>query len=332
MTTDLIIPPGAVPEVIAGQPLRQTAPAPDVIALLLANKQSAATRRAYAGDLADFFRAGDSGGPAPAAVQSFLQGATSEIALRLAVYKGEMLARGLAEATVNRRLAAVRSLLKFAHRIGGSVTDGRGLVDGEKVQSYRDTRGVDLKTLKRLVGLPAELHGDTLRGLRDAALLRLLGENALRRAEVCALDVGDFSLSEMRLQIIGKGRGTQKAPITLSPKCAGALAAYLVTAGHAADSAGPLFQSLDRRPGHKGARLTPNGLYGLIGDYGRRLGLDLTPHKLRHSAITAALDAGGTVREVQKLSRHAKLETLQRYDDSRADHQGKMSQLLSGLL
>ena len=129
------------------------APAPvslgsDPIALLLADKRSLATRRAYAGDLATFFRDG------PASVQAFLSLPVPVVALKLAAYKSEMLAAGLAEATVNRRLAAVRSLLQFSYRLGLSYTDGRGLVDGEKVTAYRDTRGVDVKTLKKLVALP----------------------------------------------------------------------------------------------------------------------------------------------------------------------------------
>jgi len=311
---------------------------PDAVALLLADKRSAATRRAYAGDLAAFF--GTPGrAPLPEAVGAFLALSAPEIALRLAVSKSAMLAAGLAEATVNRRLAAVRSLLKFSHRLGLAQTDGRGLVDGEKVHAYRDTRGTDLKALRRLLALPAEKHGaDTLRTLRDAALLRLLAENALRRAELCALRVSDFSLTGRRLLIAGKGRGTQKAPVTLSPKCAEALAAYLVAAGHAGNEAGPLFLSLDRRhtvsdPSRARGGLTAAGLYALIGAYGDALGLKLTPHKIRHSAITAALDAsGGDVRKVQKLSRHADLRTLTIYDDNRADHQGEMTGLLSGLL
>ncbi len=310
----------------------------DPIALLLADKRSPATRRAYASDLAAFF---GTPGQAPdrAAVAAFLSLTAPEVALRLATYKAGMLTAGLAEATVNRRLAAVRSLLKFSHRLGLAQTDGRGLVDSEKVTAYRDTRGTDLKALRRLLALPAELHGPgTLRTLRDGALLRLLAENALRRAEVCALSVGDFSLTEKRLYVLGKGRGSQKAPVTLSGKCAAALAAYLVAAGHAGDEAGPLFRNLDRRhtrtdPARAGGRLAPDGLHDLIAAYGDRLGLKLSPHKIRHSAITAALDAsGGDVRKVQKLSRHADLRTLTLYDDNRADHQGEMTGLLSGLL
>ena len=56
-------------------------------------------------------------------------------------------------------------------------------------------------------------------------------------------------------------------------------------------------------------------------------------HKLRHSAITAALDVtNGDVRRVQRLSRHARLETLQRYDDNRSDLQGEVTTLLAELL
>ncbi len=212
-------------------------------------------------------------------------------------------------------------------------------MDSEKIRAYRDTRGPDLKALRWLLALPAEMHGaGTLRTLRDAALLRLLAENALRRAEVCALNVGDFSLTERRRLITGKGRGTQKAPVTLSSKCAEAVAAYLVAAGHAGDGAAPLFHSLARRhtvaaPERVGGRLAPDGLHDLIQTYGEKMGLKLSPHKIRHSSITAALDAsGGDVRKVQKLSHHADLRTLTIYDDNRADAQGEMTGLLSGLL
>jgi integrase/recombinase XerC len=314
----------------------QPLPGDDPLAMLLADKRSPATRRAYAADLRDFFGSGTAD-PSPGDVRDFLALSATEIGMRLAKFKGAMIARSLSEATINRRLTAVRSLLKFSYRVGLAVTDGRGLVEGETPHTYRDTRGVDTDTIKRLLALPDELHGAaTVRALRDLALLRVLFENALRRAEVCSLDVGDFSLTEKRLSIVGKGK-TQKAPVTLSPGCAEAVARYLVAAGHASDEAGPLFRNLDRRhtKGRRtrpAPRLTPEGLYDLVRRYGTALGVKLAPHKLRHSAITAILDAtSGDVRTAQRLSRHKDVRTLQIYDDNREDLQGRASRMLSDL-
>jgi len=59
----------------------------------------------------------------------------------------------------------------------------------------------------------------------------------------------------------------------------------------------------------------------------------MSPHRVRHSAITTALDVtGGDVRRVQKLSRHANLNTLIIYDDNRMNAQAQVTELLDGLM
>ena len=261
----------------------------------------------------------------------FVGQAVPLLAQRLVLYREEMRAKGLAPATINRRLAAVRSLLKMCYRLGLSSVDGRNLIDGEKTKAYRDTRGTDLNHLKQLLALPDR---STLRGKRDYALLRLLCDNALRRAEVCALTVADFQPDEKRLAILGKGR-TEKEFITLHPSSAAAVAAYILASEHKEkqEREGPLFLTCDHRPQFAGTGLTSNGLYEVVKTCGSKIGLKLSPHKLRHSAITVALDkTGGDVRRVQKLSRHVKLETLILYDDNRTDQQGEITMLLGDLL
>ncbi len=298
----------------------------ELLRLLLADKRSEATKRAYAADLRDFF--GEELNPRE--VERFVSQPPAEIARVLTTYKGELLARGLTEATVNRRLAAIRSLLKFCYRLGWSQTDGRSLVEGERVVAYRDTRGVTPEIVKKL--FTAANTGD-LTGLRDVALLRLLCENALRRAEVCALNVEDFRPEERRLNILGKGKGTQKEPETLSERAIEALNRYLAVAGHGGNPEAPLLRNVDPRPEYNGLRLTGDGIYHIVRDLGARVGVpSLTPHKLRHTAITIALDlTDGNVRAVRDLSRHARLETLQRYDDNRRNFQGSVSEKLSNL-
>ena len=330
----------SVPEIIEGEivssPRWSQMGGDNVLALLLADKRSMATKRAYYGDIKQFF----GGDPTDDEVKNFLSWPPREIALKLNRYKGDLIAAQISEATINRRLAAIRSLLKFGWKLGLCQTDGRGLVDGEKATSYRDTRGVDLATMKELLALPAQLHPGvtkrgkvrpSLRALRDTAILRLFCEKALRRAELCKLDVADFDERARRIAILGKGRGTQKEFLTISRDCVRDIENYLDVAGH---KEGALFRNLDHRPRVAGARLSADGLYFLVKSYGAELDIpNLTPHKLRHSAITAALDATkGDLRRVKKFSRHKKYETLEIYDDNRADFAGEVTNLLSGLL
>jgi integrase/recombinase XerC len=305
------------------------------LALLLADKRSPSTKSAYYGDLVHFF----GGHPTDEEIFDFWSWPPREITKRMVRYKGDLINSKYAENTINRRLSAVRALLKLGWKLEICKTDGRGLVDGEKATAYRDTRGVDVETIKELLAAPMRLYPGvkkrgklqpSLRGLRDTAILRLLCEWALRRAEVCKLDVGDLDERQRRIAILGKGRGSQKEWITISRDMVRDLEHYLDVAGH---EDGALFRNLDHRPSVAGTRLTHDGLYWLIKQYGAELDIpNLTPHKLRHSAITAALDAtNGDVRRVKKFSRHKKYETLEIYDDNRADFGGEISNLLSGL-
>ncbi len=95
----------------------------------------------------------------------------------------------------------------------------------------------------------------------------------------------------------------------------------------------PLFIALDRAS--YGHRLTGTGVYKIVSQIAREAGINkpLSPHRIRHSGITAALEAtNGDVRKVQKLSRHSDLNTLMIYDDNRKNQQGEVTDLLADLV
>jgi integrase/recombinase XerC len=173
---------------------------------------------------------------------------------------------------------------------------------------------------------------DTLKGKRDYAILRLLWDNALRRGEVASLSIGDLDLDTRRLWILGKGRGSQKEAIALSNTTAAALQDWLL-ARRETNINKPLFIALDSVT--SGHRLSTTSIYEIVQHYAKNAGITkvLSPHRIRHSSVTAALEAtGGDVRRVQKLSRHANLNTLMIYDDNRLSHQGEISDLLADLV
>ncbi len=194
---------------------------------------------------------------------------------------------------------------------------------------YRETTGISFEVYRRMLAVPDR---STLKGKRDYAILRLLWDNALRRGEVERAEIKDLDLDGRSLLILGKGKGQQKVGVTLSRPTVEALLDWL-QARRCKDRNQPLFIALDRAS--YGHRLTGTAIYKLVDAVAAAAGVSkkLSPHRIRHSGITAALDAtGGDVRKVQKLSRHADLNTLMIYDDNRSDVQGEISDLLADLV
>lgn len=243
-------------------------------------------------------------------------------------YKGELIQKGLKSATINRRLAAIKSLVAFSYNCGHCDFMLES-VKGEKLSAYRDTTGVDPETFKRVLG---GIDRTSLKGIRDYALMMLLWSNALRRSEVSKANIGDFDPMTKTLRIFGKGRGNNAETVSLGKATVTAIEAWLEARGeHQPDKA--LFCSIN--PGYRDGRLSTQAIYNIVSTRCKDAGISKTmsPHRVRHSSITAALEAtGGDVRRVQKLSRHSSLNTLLIYDDNRKNHQKEVSDLLDGLV
>ena len=243
-------------------------------------------------------------------------------------YKGELIKNNLKSATINRRLAAIKSLVSFAYNCGHCEFMLES-VKGEKLCAYRDTTGIDPETFKRVLG---GIDRTSLKGIRDYALLILLWSNALRRSEVSKANIGDFDPVTKTLRIFGKGRGNNSEIVSLGIATVRAIEAWLEARGeHQPDKA--LFCSIN--PGYRDGRLSTQAIYNIVSDRCQDAGITkiMSPHRIRHSAITAALDAtNGDVRRVQKLSRHSSLNTLLIYDDNRRNHQGEVTDILDSLV
>jgi len=244
-------------------------------------------------------------------------GAANALALS---YRTHLIERKLAAATVNRRLAALRSLVKLARTLG--LVSWTLEVANVKSEPYRDTRGPGRHGFLLLLDELAER--DDAKGKRDLAALRLLYDLALRRSEVVGLDLEDVDLDEGTVLVLGKGRA-EKARLTLPAKTRLALRGWLAVRG---GEPGALFVNFDRAG--KGRRLTASGLYKAVRRLGERAGVRVRPHGLRHSAITEALDlTHGDLRSVQRFSRHRDVRVLETYDDNRRDLAGEVASLVA---
>jgi integrase/recombinase XerC len=296
----------------------------DVWGDFLKSHLSPRTQRTYATGINDFFLSLTGVGADPQQIRDFLDLPQHQAIGVVLKYQTKLVERGLAPSTINTRLSAIKSLASYARKLGQcrfSLED----ITHVRVEKYRDTSGVGVEVYRDILN---EVDRSTVKGKRDYAILRLLWDNALRRGELVATNIGDFR--EGKLWIIGKGK-TQQQSIDLVPRTLAALEEWLAVRGGTATD--PLFIALDGRS--RGKRLTGRSVARVVDWVATDAGVTkhLSPHRVRHSSITTFLDAsGGDVRTAQRLSRHSRLDTLMIYDDNRKGLQAKASGVLADLV
>jgi len=238
-------------------------------------------------------------------------------------YRSYMLDR-FAPNTINRRLMAIKSLIKQANLIG--LITWSLQVDGVKAENYKDTSGPGLVNIKLILN-QIQSRNDK-KGIRDYAIARLLFDLGLRRGEISKLNREDFDRKDKKLFVVGKGKREKKA-LTLPDKTFRAITWYLDCIDTIAGD--PLFINFDRAG--KGKRLTGSGIFAILKKYAEKAGVSkFNPHGWRHTAITTVLDSTKDYRIAKAFSRHAKIETVIKYDDNKSDFGGNAAKQLSELI
>jgi integrase/recombinase XerC len=285
------------------------------------------TRKQYVKAIENFCQFAYSGSATPEMISEFLaldRYAAIEMVLR---YRRHSIDRNLAPSTINVRLAAIKSLVEMARKLGKTTID-LGDIESIPAETYRDTRGISVEQFKSML---AEIDPSTPIGVRDYAIMLLFWGNALRRGEIASANIEDFLPQQQKLTILGKGKRA-KVGIDLSDSVSYALEEWLNF--HPCNAPGqPLITSLSHNC--YGARIAGDSIYRIVQGYAEAAGIErrVSPHRLRHSSITAFLDAsGGNLRAAQALSRHRNQNTLNLYDDNRRQEQKGASGMLEDLL
>lgn len=302
---------------------------PDVIKQLLGDTRSLNTKKAYSKDLKDFFKFIAGREPSRDLVLEFLHLEQKHAVAVVLKYKAHLIKKELAEATVNRRISAIKSMTAMGRKLG-VCTFTLEDIKGEKVEAYRDTTGIPAMDYAKVLAL---VDRSTLKGKRDYAILRLLWDNALRRNEICSINVGNFNAQSRTLTILGKGKGTQKQTIDLSAKTTEAIADWLIASGKAGKYKEAMFTVIAYNG--NGKRISGEAIRRLVDNLCQQAGITkkMSPHRVRHSSITTVLDKNnGNYRATQRFSRHVKPDTVMKYDDNRQKLQKQMTDILADLV
>ncbi|MFA5843415.1 MAG: site-specific tyrosine recombinase [Coriobacteriia bacterium] len=216
--------------------------------------------------------------------------------------------RGLAPASIERKVAAVRSFHRFLVREGVTRNHPTATLPLPKVpERLPVTISIDEAT-----ALLGQRFPTTPAGARDRAILEVLYGCGLRASELTGLDLTGLDLAEGFLRVFGKGSKERLVPIGGAAQRA--LAEYLA---HGRPFLHPR-SSRRQDPeavflNHRGGRLSRQGVFVLVRRYGSEVGLDLHPHTLRHAFATHLLEGGADLRALQEMLGHADITTTQVY-------------------
>ena len=224
----------------------------------------------------------------------------------LRAYAAMLSGRGLAKATIARKLAAARGFHDHVVRTGEAVQNPADLLPSPKRETHLP-RVLAPDELERLLDrIPARTPLEA----RDRALLEVAYSCGLRAAELIGLDLDDVDFEGETLRTTGKGSRTRVVPI--GEPAQRALRRYLERARPAlASSEGEraLFVSV------RGRRLSQSDVRRRLERWVREAAVAgrVSPHTLRHSFATHLLEGGADLRSIQELLGHSSVSTTQIY-------------------
>lgn len=229
----------------------------------------------------------------------------------------------LKKRTQNYYLIAIRAFLKYLMKRG--ITS----LPADRIELAKvSERSLDLISTDELDRLLHAPQGETVKALRDKAILELFFSTGLRVSELCSLP-REIDLSADEISVRGKGEKVRV--VFLSPAAKDAIRAYLKKR---VDMDPALFVQVARDMGEKGKtgkgkgsklplrtsadgslRLTTRSIERIVKHYAIKAGISkkVTPHVIRHSFATDLLQNGADLRSVQIMLGHANINTTQIY-------------------
>jgi integrase/recombinase XerD len=213
----------------------------------------------------------------------------------------------LANATIGRKIAAIRGLHRFLLIEELRDSDPTSLLETPR----RPDPFPKAVTIEEAVALVEAPGSETPGARRDSALLEFLYASGARVSEAVGLDLGDLDLTDRIVLVTGKGARQRLVP--LGAKAVDAMTRWLpdrLTLIRVSEPGDPVFLNM------RGGRLSRQGAFGVVKKHAARAGIEqrrVSPHVLRHSAATHMVEAGADLRTVQEMLGHATISTTQVY-------------------
>lgn len=232
-------------------------------------------------------------------------------------YLSQLRKEGKAESSIARALSVLRGFHRYLVDEAGTQRDPTADVT-PRVAPIRLPKAIAQERVAEMIDA---INATSPKDLRDRALLEFLYGTGARVSEATGLNLDGIDFDSATARVFGKGSKERIVPLGRALR--EALSAWLSPQGRdqwrpdrwarRGDAEAVFLNS-------RGGRLSRQGAFGIVQERGAAVGLDLSPHALRHSCATHMLAYGADVRVVQELLGHASVSTTQIYTKVTQEH------------
>lgn len=205
----------------------------------------------------------------------------------------------------NKSLNLVVQALKAYFRFEGLEEEAEKLKSPKVPRSL--PKNLTKEEVKKLLGVIPPTRK------RDRLIVLLLYGSGLRVSELCNLKIDDIDF-ERSLIIVRGGKGAKDRIVPISKALLRAIEDYLKTRSDDSE-----YLIVEERRNRKD-KLSPKTVWYLLDKYGKKAGIKVTPHMLRHSFATHMLENGIDIRVIQEILGHSNLSTTQIYTKVTVEH------------
>lgn len=245
-------------------------------------------------------------------------------------YRSSLYEAGLKPTTIQNYITATRLFFQWTAQEGlyPNIADR---IKGAKLDHQHKKDSLTLVQANEVID---GIGTDTLQGLRNNAIVRLMITGGLRDIEVSRANIEDFRTAggHTVLYVQGKGHEERTQFVIIAPETEKAIRAYLKARGKAAGDE-PLFTSTSNN--NHGGRLTTRSISGIAKKAMQGAGYDserLTAHSLRHTAVTFAFIGNENAPSVQQFARHTNINTTMIYSHALEAQSNTCSYTIEALL
>ncbi len=234
------------------------------------------------------------------------------------IYRDHLIETGYSSATINRKLVAVRSFIKWSLASGLIEYNPLDIVKLPKVQTESPTLAFDDDEVLAMLEAP-DLA--TKRGQMHKLAMSLLFGLGLRRSELVNIRVSDIYKERKHYVLKIRGKGNKERHLPLNTNLQMTIKNYLdAMAVHGIDFENEDFLIQSAKKGKNSAPMDGSTVYRIIEKYAKACGINkkVSPHSCRATAISHLLDTQKTpIRDVAIFAGHSKITTTERYDKRR---------------